>query len=184
MFDVVWTDPDRELVGEHRAKKAKKREQKAKLKEQEQANSVITRSTSVTSTRSSTESRFGFLRPRNGKQSKSREKTKSGLLTPSQHSSRSNSGSYHRSALMANLSDVSLGPSRAQKGNLPASASADEAHNLTRPESASWVTKHTGALQTPRMSESDKPELSINMRVSSEADADHPVTPSDSAGEG
>lgn len=182
MFDVIWTDPDRELVGEHRAKKEKKREQKAKQKEQEQANSVITRSTSVTSTRSSTESRFGFLRPRNDKQSKSREKTKSGLLTPSQHSSRSNSGSYHRSALMVNLYDVSLGASRAQKGNLPTSASADEAHNLTR-ESVSWVTKHTGALQTPRMSESDKPELSIDMRVSSEAD-DHPATPSDSVGEG
>ncbi|RBR27185.1 uncharacterized protein FIESC28_00048 [Fusarium coffeatum] len=183
MFDVIWTDPDRELVGEHRAKKEKKREQKAKQKEQEQANSVITRSTSVTSTRSSTESRFGFLRPRNGRQSKSREKTKSGLLTPSQHSSRSNSRSYHRSALMANLSDVSLGASRAQKGNLPASASADEAHNLTR-ESASWVPEHTGALQTPRLSESDKPELSIDMRISSEADTDHPVTPSDSVGEG
>ena len=85
---------------------------------------------------------------------------------------------------MANLSDVSLGASRAQKGNLPASASADDAHNLARRQSASWVTKHTGVLQTPRLSESDKPELSIDMRISSEADTDHPVTPSDSVGEG
>lgn len=188
MFDVIWTDPDRELVGEHRARKEKKREQKAKQKEREQENSIITRSTSVTSTRSSTESRFGFLRPRNGKQSKSREKTKSGLLTPSQHSSRSNSGSYHRSALMANLSEVSLGAARAQKANTSTSVStsANEAHIWSRQESASFVIRNAEASQSqsPRISESDKPDLSIDMRVSSEAEIDHPATPSDSVGEG
>jgi hypothetical protein len=192
MFDVYWTDPDRELVGEHRARKEKKREQKAKQKEREQETPTIPRSASVTSTTSSTESRFGFLRPRNGKQAKSRDKTKSGLLIPSQHSSRSNSGSYYRSALMANLSEVSLGATRARKANIPASASAstsvsasvDEAHIWSRRESASYVIKHVGMSQTPRSSESDKPELSIDMRVSSEADMDHPATPSDSVGEG
>ncbi|KAG8675975.1 hypothetical protein FPOAC2_02057 [Fusarium poae] len=188
MFDVYWTDPDRELVGEHRARKEKKREQKAKQKENEQDTSTIPRSASIASTISSTESRFGFLRPRNGKQAKNRDKTKTGLLTPSQHSSRSNSGSYHRSALMANLSEVSLGVSRAQKPNIPAStstsASIDEAHICSRRESGSYVIKHSGASHTPPRSESDKPELSIDMRVSSEADVDHPATPSDSVGEG
>ncbi|RGP64421.1 hypothetical protein FSPOR_7951 [Fusarium sporotrichioides] len=188
MFDVYWTDPDRELVGEHRARKEKKREQKTKQKEREQKTSTIPRSASVASTTSSTESRFGFLRPRNGKQAKSRDKTKSGLLTPSQHSSRSNSGSYHRSALMANLSEVSLGAARAQKANVPASTSAsasmDEAHIWSRQESNYHAIKHAGASQTPPRSESDKPELSIGMRVSSEADIGHPATPSDSVGEG
>ncbi|GKU02351.1 hypothetical protein FLAG1_04523 [Fusarium langsethiae] len=190
MFDVYWTDPDRELVGEHRARKEKKREQKAKQKEREQETSTIPRSASAVSTTSSTESRFGFLRPRNGKQAKSRDKTKSGLLTPSQHSSRSNSGSYHRSALMANLSELSLGAARAQRANVPASASAsasasmDEAHIWSRQEPNYHAIKHAGASQTPPRSESDKPELSIDVRVSSEADIDHPATPSDSVGEG
>ncbi|CEI65697.1 hypothetical protein FVEN_g12270 [Fusarium venenatum] len=188
MFDVYWTDPDRELVGEHRARKEKKREQKAKKKEREQETSTIPGSASIASTTSSTESRFGFLRPRNGKQAKNRDKVKTGLLTPSQHSSRSNSGSYHRPALMANLSEVSLGAARAQKANIPASASTsasiNETHNCSRRGSGSYVIKHAGASQTPPRSESDKPELSIDMRVSSEADVDHPATPSDSIGEG
>ncbi|KAM0495283.1 hypothetical protein ACHAP8_008129 [Fusarium lateritium] len=188
MFDVYWTDPDRELVGEHRARKEKKREHKAKKKEREQETSTITGSASIASTTSSTESRFGFLRPRNGKQAKNRDKVKTGLLTPSQHSSRSNSGSYHRSALMANLSEVSLGAARARNANIPASASTsasiNETHICSRRESGSYVIKHVGASQTPTKSESDKPELSIDMRVSSEADVDHPATPSDSIGEG
>ncbi|RGP80483.1 hypothetical protein FLONG3_1411 [Fusarium longipes] len=192
MFDVYWTDPDRELVGEHRARKEKKREQKVKQKGKEPETSNIPRSASVTSTASSTESRFGFLRPRNGKQSKTKDKTKSGLLTPSQHSSRSNLGSYHRSALMANLSEVSLGATRAQKATIPASASTsasisasvDEAHIWSRRESASYVIKHVGKPASPPISEIDNPEMSIDMRVSSEADIDHPATPSDSVEEG
>lgn len=184
MFDVYWTDPDRELVGEHRARKEKRREQKAKQKEKEQETSTLPRSASVASTTSSTESRFGFLRPRNGKQAKTRDKTKTGLLTPSQHSSRSNSGSYHRSALLANLSEVSLGATRAQKASIPASDSITDAHICSRRESGSYIIKHAGASQTPPRSESDKPESSIDMRVSSEADVDHPATPSDSASEG
>ncbi|KAM0302701.1 hypothetical protein ACHAPM_004703 [Fusarium culmorum] len=184
MFDVYWTDPDRELVGEHRARKEKRREQKAKQKEKEQETSTLPRSASVASTTSSTESRFGFLRPRNGKQAKTRDKTKTGLLTPSQHSSRSNSGSYHRSALLNNLSEVSLGATRAQKASIPASDSITEAHICSRRESGSYVIKHAGASQTPPRPESDKPESSIDMRVSSEVDVDHPATPSDSASEG
>ncbi|KAM0199527.1 hypothetical protein ACHAPI_003290 [Fusarium lateritium] len=182
MFDVIWTDPDRELVGEHRAKKEKKRELKNKEKEREQENSIITRSTSVTSTRSSTESRFKFLRPRNGKQAKNRDKAPSGLLTPSQHSSRSNSGSYHRSALMANLSDVSIGATRAQRGVTPAStnASADASQVCPPSGSAAFAIKHHEASQASTRPDSDNPDMSLDMRISSEADTDPPATPAGS----
>ncbi|KAM0558192.1 hypothetical protein ACHAPJ_004876 [Fusarium lateritium] len=181
MFDVIWTDPDRELVGEHRAKKEKKREQKNKEKEKEQANSLPRRSTSITSTRSSTESRFGFLRPRHAKHAKNRDKT-SGLLTPSGHSSRSNSGSYHRSALLANLSDVSLEATRAKRGNLTTSASADASRVHQPSGSASYVTKRTEVSQAPRGSDSDNLDLSSEIFVSSEAETDPPITPSGSVG--
>ncbi|KAF9775035.1 hypothetical protein IL306_006860 [Fusarium sp. DS 682] len=149
MFDVIWVDPDRELVGEHRAKKEIKREMKNKEREKEQENSILSRSISVTSIRSSTESRFGFLRPRNGKHAKGKEKTPSGLLTPSHHSSRSNSGSYHRSALMANLSNVSLGAERAQRANTPVSNDASSSHVVKRNE-----------VSQPRKSDLENPDLS------------------------
>ncbi|KAF5017892.1 hypothetical protein F66182_10150 [Fusarium sp. NRRL 66182] len=177
MFDVIWTDPDRELVGEHRAKKEKKREQKNKEEEKEQADSLPRRSVSINSTRSSTESRFGFLRPRNGKHAKNRDKT-SGLLTPSHHSSRSNSGSYHRSALLANLSDISLEATRAKRGNVTASASAEPVG------SASYVSTNTRASRAPPRSDSDNPDLSSEILVSSEAETDPPITPSGSLEDG
>ncbi|SPJ71185.1 uncharacterized protein FTOL_00913 [Fusarium torulosum] len=185
MFDVIWTDPDRELVGEHRARKEKKREQKNKEKEREQENSIITRSASVTSTRSLTESRFKFLRPRNGKQAKNRDKAPSGLLTPSQHSSRSNSGSYYRSALMANLSDVSLGATQAQRGVTPASTndSADASQVCPPSGSVTYAIKHHEAPQTSMRPDSDNPDMSLDMRISSEADTEPPATPAGSVGD-
>lgn len=36
MFEVFWTDPDRELVGEHRLKKAKEREEQRLAEEKEE----------------------------------------------------------------------------------------------------------------------------------------------------
>ncbi|KAF5673469.1 hypothetical protein FHETE_3383 [Fusarium heterosporum] len=185
MFDVIWTDPDRELVGEHRAKKEKKREQKNKEKERDQENSIIARSASATSTRSSTESRFNFLRPRNTKQAKNRGKTPSGLLTPSHNSSRSNSGSYHRSALMANLSDVSLGAARAQRAVTPASAtaSADASQVYPPPGSVASAIKRQEVSQSSLRPEPDDPGMSIDMRISSEADTEPPATPAGSVGD-
>ncbi|KAF5532364.1 hypothetical protein FMEXI_12468 [Fusarium mexicanum] len=172
MFDVIWVDPDRELVGEHRAKKEIKRELKNKEREKDQENSILSRSISVTSTRSSTESRFGFLRPRNGKQAKGKEKTPSGLLTPSHHSSRSNSGSYHRSALMANLSNVSLGAERAHRANTPVSTDASSSH----------VVKCNEASQ-PQPSDVENPDLCSEVYGCSELEGDHPPTPTGSMGD-
>uniref|UniRef100_A0A0D2XK03 Uncharacterized protein n=1 Tax=Fusarium oxysporum (strain Fo5176) TaxID=660025 RepID=A0A0D2XK03_FUSOF len=172
MFDVIWVDPDRELVGEHRAKKEIKRELKNKEREKEQENSILSRSISVTSTRSSTESRFAFLRPRNGKHGKGKEKTPSGLLTPSHHSSRSNSGSYHRSALMANLSNVSLGAERAHRANTPVSTDASSSH----------VVKRNGVSQ-PRQSDLGNPDLCSEVYGCSELEGDHPPTPTGSMGD-
>ncbi|KAF5621171.1 hypothetical protein F52700_10920 [Fusarium sp. NRRL 52700] len=172
MFDVIWVDPDRELVGEHRAKKEIKRELKNKEREKEQDNSILSRSISVTSTRSSTESRFGFLRPRNGKHAKSKEKTSSGLLTPSHHSSRSNSGSYHRSALMANLSNVSLGAERAHRAHTPVSTVASSSHVVKRNE-----------VSQPRQSDLENPDLCSEVYGCSELEGDHPPTPTGSVGD-
>ena len=57
MFDVIWTDPDRELVGEHRAKKEIAREQKrAKERAEGSRSSLSTRASS-----SSSERTFGFF---------------------------------------------------------------------------------------------------------------------------
>jgi hypothetical protein len=172
MFDVIWVDPDRELVGEHRAKKEIKREMKNKEREKEQENSILSRSISVTSTRSSTESRFGFLRPRNGKHAKGKEKIPSGLLTPSHHSSRSNSGSYHRSALMANLSNVSLGAERAHRANTPVSTDAASSHVVKRKE-----------VSQPRQSDLENPDLCSEVYNCSELEGDHPPTPTSSMGD-
>lgn len=172
MFDVIWVDPDRELVGEHRAKKEIKRELKNKEREKEQENSILSRSISVTSTRSSTESRFAFLRPRNDKHGKGKEKTPSGLLTPSHHSSRSNSGSYHRSALMANLSNVSIGAERAHRANTPVSTDASSSH----------VVKRNGVSQ-PRQSDLGNPDLCSEVHGYSELEGDHPPTPTGSMGD-
>ncbi|KAL5609963.1 hypothetical protein FOVSG1_004644 [Fusarium oxysporum f. sp. vasinfectum] len=172
MFDVIWVDPDRELVGEHRAKKEIKRELKNKEREKEQENSILSRSISVPSTRSSTESRFAFLRPRNGKHGKGKEKTLSGLLTPSHHSSRSNSGSYHRSALMANLSNVSLGAERAHRANTPVSTDASSSH----------VAKRKGVSE-PRQSDLENPDSCSEVYGCSELEGDHPPTPTGSMGD-
>ena len=57
MFDVIWTDPDRELVGEHRAKKEIAREQKRAKERAEGSRSSL--STRVSS--SSSERTFGLF---------------------------------------------------------------------------------------------------------------------------
>lgn len=57
MFDVIWTDPDRELVGEHRAKKEVAREQKRAKERAEGSRSSL--STRVPS--SSSERAFGLF---------------------------------------------------------------------------------------------------------------------------
>lgn len=57
MFDVIWTDPNRELVGEHRAKKEIAREQKrAKERAEGSRSSLSTRMSS-----SSSERALGFF---------------------------------------------------------------------------------------------------------------------------
>lgn len=55
MFDVTWSDPDQELVGEHRAKKELKREQRDKEKKRGSQSTAR-------SSRSSSDSPFSFLR--------------------------------------------------------------------------------------------------------------------------
>jgi hypothetical protein len=89
MFDVIWTDPDRELVGEHRAKKELKRGQREKQQKRESHSTPR-------SSRSSSDSPFSFLRPHSLKRintSEENESVKSAvssqLASPSESSTRS-----------------------------------------------------------------------------------------------
>ncbi|KAL7942967.1 hypothetical protein V8C42DRAFT_354618 [Trichoderma barbatum] len=59
MWDVIWTDPDKELVGEHRARKEKKEAHQKQVKSQPRR-----RSASTASSRWSTDSPFAIFRGR------------------------------------------------------------------------------------------------------------------------
>jgi hypothetical protein len=73
MFDVIWTDPDRELVGEHRAKKDRNKDKKKSTsKDRSQRNSISTRSSL-----SSGDSPFAFLKPKGLRQARSSKGTPS-----------------------------------------------------------------------------------------------------------
>ncbi|KAL7959234.1 hypothetical protein V8C34DRAFT_323259 [Trichoderma compactum] len=62
MWDVIWTDPDTELVGEHRARKEKKEAHQKEVKSQPRR-----RSASTASSRWSTDSPFAIFRSRGAK---------------------------------------------------------------------------------------------------------------------
>jgi hypothetical protein len=77
MFDVIWTDPDRELVGERRARKEVEKEKREQRdKNRPGRNSMSTRSSS-----SSVDKPFGFFG------SKSHKKTTSPITSKSSISS-------------------------------------------------------------------------------------------------
>ncbi|KAF7559841.1 hypothetical protein G7046_g4300 [Stylonectria norvegica] len=130
MFDVIWTDPDRELVGEHRAKKEKKKGQKDKDKTLASRSSMSTRSS-----RSSTDSPFGFLRSRAQKQATANSKSSasSGLKTPSLLSSRSplsidsDAASYRHSVALLDGSDTYSDHMRTARGRRRPNQSMDSA---------------------------------------------------------
>ncbi|KAH6994874.1 hypothetical protein EDB80DRAFT_652774 [Ilyonectria destructans] len=188
MFDVIWTDPDRELVGEHRAKKEKKREQQGKEKEKEK--SISSRSSlSVRSSRSSTDSPFGFLRSRGLKQSnldKTNPKT-TGLLTPSLLSSRSplstdsDAGSYRHSVLVADGSSIYSDPVRIVSGKSSTSA-PDTSQVVQALGPSSFVTKRTEVSWNPRSSDTTKHDLLSEILISSEPKVKQPMTPPSSPG--
>ncbi|ATY59453.1 hypothetical protein A9K55_003026 [Cordyceps militaris] len=85
MWDVVWTDPSKELVGEHRAKKDQLRHDKEKSSIRSGRDSATT-----SSSNSSSETPFSFFRPRSAKNAVTlkgkdidRSPSFSGLATPS-----------------------------------------------------------------------------------------------------
>lgn len=159
MFDVIWTDPDRELVGEHRARKEKKREQKQKQKEREK--SIVRRSQSVHSGRSSSDHPFGFLLGRGSKKDKNSIRSKD-----------SNAASLRNSGLSNEISNVEIQATRAKR------SSGTETSKLVQPLGpASYVTKKTEVSSVPRTSGSDNHDVSSEVCISSEPDTDQPVTP-------
>ena len=88
MWDVVWTDPDKELVGEHRAKKGRMRSDKEKSSIHSGRDSAT--ATTSSSNSSSSESPFSFFRSRGAKNAiilkdhrSNRSPSFSGLATPS-----------------------------------------------------------------------------------------------------
>jgi len=70
MFEVLWTDPDRELVGEHRAKKELAREQKARERERSSRSSLSTQASS-----SSNDKPFGLFGSKSLKKARSKKST-------------------------------------------------------------------------------------------------------------
>ncbi|RMJ14507.1 hypothetical protein BHE90_007453 [Fusarium euwallaceae] len=159
MFDVIWTDPNRELVGEHRARKEKKREQKQKQKE-----SIDRRSQSVHSGRSSSDHPFGFLLGRASKKDKNSIRSKESNPAASQR----NSG------FSGDVSNAELQATRAKRSS---------GQEVERPETskfvqplgpASYVTKQTEVSYIPRTSGSENHDLSSEVCISSEGE---PVTP-------
>ncbi|KAH7141215.1 hypothetical protein B0J13DRAFT_676212 [Dactylonectria estremocensis] len=181
MFDVIWTDPDRELVGERRAKKELKREQLAKGKEKP----IPTRSyLSPRSSRSSTDSPFGFLRSRGLKQSISDRAIPeaTGLLTPSLISSRSPRSidsdveSHANSGHVADGSSMYMDPVRVISGKsftLP----ADSSQLVQTLGPSSFVTKRTEVSWKPRSSD-PKNDLLSEILISSKPETDQPMAPS------
>ncbi|KAJ4156749.1 hypothetical protein NW754_008392 [Fusarium falciforme] len=164
MFDVIWTDPDRELVGEHRARKEKKREQKLKQKEREK--SIVRRSQSVHSGRSSSDHPLGFLLGRGSKKDKNSIRSKD-----------SNTASHRNWGLSNEMSNVELQATRAKRCSGP-ETSRPETSKLVQPLGpASYVTKQTEVSSVPRTSGSDNRDLSSEVCISSEPDTDQPVTP-------
>ncbi|KAK7425393.1 hypothetical protein QQZ08_008072 [Neonectria magnoliae] len=186
MFDVIWTDPDRELVGEHRAKKEKKRELQ---QSREKDKSISSRSSmSVRSSRSSTDSPFGFLRSRGLKPSisdKSKSNTKStvstGLLTPSILSSRSplstdsDAGSYRHST-PADVSSVYSEPSLDVPGKR-SSSGPDTSQVVQSLGSSSYVTQRTEVSWRSGSSDTDHRDMLSEILISSEPDIEQPMTP-------
>ncbi|KAJ4317557.1 hypothetical protein N0V84_007302 [Fusarium piperis] len=169
MFDVIWTDPDRELVGEHRAKKEKKREQKQKQKERD--NSTARRSQSVHSGRSSNDHPFGFLLGRASKKDKNSIRSKD-----------SSTASHRNSGLSNEVSHASLQATRAKRCS-GQEASRPETSKLVQPLGpASYVTKKTEVSSVPRTSGSDNQDLSSEVFISSEPDTDQPATPPEEDG--
>lgn len=92
MWDVIWTDPDRELLGEHRAKKEKSDSRKGRNKTKSGRSSM-----STTSSQSSTDSPFSIFRSRelrkissnSASSAKITSSGSSGLASPSFNSTRS-----------------------------------------------------------------------------------------------
>lgn len=85
MWDVIWTDPDKELVREHRAKKCRLKDDKEQSSIRSGRNSAAT-----SSSNSSSETPFSFFRARSAKKAialKEKEANRSpsfsGLATPS-----------------------------------------------------------------------------------------------------
>lgn len=189
MFDVIWTDPDRELVGEHRAKKEREREQinkdKNKNRSKDSDKSLSRRSLSIRSSRSSTDSPFSFLRNRGLKQAthaksdaKSDAKTKSnssGLFTPSLVSSRSplsstsDAASYRQSVLLGEVSEVFLEATVAETSKIKSTGfdtsryfqPLSSPHHPNNVKETSWRR---------RTSNSDNQDNASEVLVSSEAD--------------
>lgn len=115
MFDVIWTDPDRELVGEHRARKEKKREQK--LKQKERQDSIARRSQSVHSGgRPSSDHHhpFGFLLGR-----ASKKKDKNSLRSNTASSSHRSSGQDAEEELVQPLGPASCVTKKTEVSSVP-----------------------------------------------------------------
>ncbi|KAI0834164.1 hypothetical protein F5Y06DRAFT_307112 [Hypoxylon sp. FL0890] len=133
MFDVLWTDPNRELVGE----RMKKKEQEAKKKEKEKkAKSESSRQSISTESSTSSDRGFGIFRKKPSTPSKTNEPTASpALLTPDASKTNRTSAYGVRSLLLhQDESEVTVKPT--EKDHLPVQPpEAVDTSSLSSPDS-------------------------------------------------
>jgi hypothetical protein len=127
MFDVIWTDPDRELVGERRARKEAEKEMREKSRTGR--NSISTRSSS-----SSSEKPFNLFSSKSLKKTiaplkskTSMVSTSSGLVTP-KIDNKERRGSYFSATSVAELPSEPVQSSR-ESDFLPDQFSNSEEHS-------------------------------------------------------
>ncbi|PQK11813.1 hypothetical protein BB8028_0003g04370 [Beauveria bassiana] len=128
MWDVVWTDPDKELVGEHRAKKDRLKQDKEKSSIRSGRDSATT-----SSSNSSSETPFSFFRSRSGRNAvtlkgkdPNRSPSFSGLATPSLTSTISPFSQTFDSSSQRSSGMVTTAPTSPNKDGLELSSSASK----------------------------------------------------------
>jgi hypothetical protein len=128
MFDVLWTDPDRELVGERIIRKELEAESKGKYVD----GTDTTRTSRSSGSSASSERRFGFFTPRSKKQATSPRGSTSRLNLPTTPTNCS--ASDRRSSLLSTTDSIPLAENT---GGI--NSTGEDASSLPRSTTASAV---------------------------------------------
>ncbi|KAL7625552.1 hypothetical protein AAE478_004772 [Parahypoxylon ruwenzoriense] len=160
MFDVLWTDPNRELMGERIMRK----EQEAKMKEKEKKQkSDCNRQSFSTDSSASSDRGFGLFGTRSRRKTPTQSKQKDAATSPSPLSGNANkinrTSAYCVRSLLHHQDDSEATVKPTQGGHLPVQSPEvnDGASSLSSPDStlSKWTqpsaaTNSTGAGIPPR----------------------------------